>query len=361
MQARIVTALVVGLLLAVAVPARGTLPSGNLLKNPGAEDGPGSSDTTGVDVPSWRSTGATAVRYGAAGGFPPADLGAALGGGKNFFAGGPENPTQINRDSSVLQQQFVIPASADGDVDSGAAIATIGGCLGGYGGQDDSARVSAEFFVVNQDLGSDLTAQGPNDAARGGQTALLPRASSGKVPVATREIEVFVVFDRHSGAGTYNDGYADNLFLTLTPAGTPTPAATCPQPTAPVTPPGGGGSPGGGGTPASPSLVVGGSSSARLSASRSRIAVSLACPAGGGPCAGTVSLTVPSLPHATSVKLGSASFSIAAGATSSVQVRLGHSAKRRLAHLSAKRLRRLRLTARVTGAGGSRSFRLRLA
>jgi hypothetical protein len=51
-------------------------------------------------------------------------------------------------------------------------------------------------------------------ADRGGQTTLLPRTSSGPVPVGTRVVRVTITATRSSG--TYNDGYADNVGLSLT-------------------------------------------------------------------------------------------------------------------------------------------------
>jgi hypothetical protein len=189
-------------------------------------------------------------------------------------------------------------------------------------------------------------------------------------------IRVTLLFNRQSGAGTYNDGYADNLLLELTPIGAPLPTVSCTAAT-----PGGGGSggnggggtggggTGGGGTgggggvggaPPSPFLVLQKSNSARLSSSKSTIGVPLTCDAHDAPCAGSVTVTMASLPRAASVKLGAASFSIAPAATKSVQVRLGRSARRRLRALSKRQLRRLRLTARVTVGSASTSFRLRL-
>src|ERR1700761_1059925 len=82
-------------ILALLVPAAGAaaqVPVGNLLANPGAEAGPGAPDSATIDPPpGWTVTGdTTAVQYGASGGFPTTDDSAKLGGGANFFAGGPD-------------------------------------------------------------------------------------------------------------------------------------------------------------------------------------------------------------------------------------------------------------------------------
>ena len=50
---------------------------------------------------------------------------------------------------------------------------------------------------------------------RGNVTGLLSRRTTGTIPAATRCILVNLDFNRFSGTGTYNDGYADNLSLVL--------------------------------------------------------------------------------------------------------------------------------------------------
>jgi Phosphoesterase family len=57
------------------------------------------------------------------------------------------------------------------------------------------------------------TLGGPYAAERVGTTALLANKPDGKLPVATRSIDVHLVTTRASG--TDDDGYADNLVLTL--------------------------------------------------------------------------------------------------------------------------------------------------
>jgi hypothetical protein len=84
-------ALVAGVaLIAAAAPAGAAVPSGNLVVNPGAEAGPGSPDASQqLPLPGWTVESTfTAVQYGAPSFLTAAD-GAAVGGGTNFFAGGP--------------------------------------------------------------------------------------------------------------------------------------------------------------------------------------------------------------------------------------------------------------------------------
>ena len=360
-------AVAIAALLCLAAPAGAALPQGNLLANPGGEDGPGG----GADIPpGWRlalgsSPNATAVRYGAPGGFPDAALGQALGGGSNFFAGGPPNTNGQDDDSAAFRfadlQQSLDVSGAEEEIDAGTAVATIAGCLGGYGDQNDFVIVSAFFYGPFGNKIGQVSVDGPGRTERANQTALLPKAAQTNVPPLTRRILFDVQFIRNSGPGTYNDGYADNLLLALAAASAPAPGASCSVPAA-----GGGPSPGGGGggAPGSPTTtpfaVTQGSSSARLSRSGSAVAVALTCAGPVTPCTGSVALSAASLPHASSVSLGARSFSIAPGATQAVQVKLGRSAKKRLARLSRRQLRRLRLTATVTMGGVSKSFRLKL-
>src|SRR2546421_3184532 len=80
--------------LIAAASANAAVPGGNLLTNPGAEAGPGSPDSSQVMAPpGWTVESTfTAVQYGAPAFLTAADS-AALGGGANFFAGGPNAAT----------------------------------------------------------------------------------------------------------------------------------------------------------------------------------------------------------------------------------------------------------------------------
>src|SRR5581483_8539730 len=71
-------------------------PSGGWVANYGAEDSAGASDnTSSVALPSWTKAGTVAnftpVQYGTVG-FPTLADSASIGGGANFFAGGPNTP-----------------------------------------------------------------------------------------------------------------------------------------------------------------------------------------------------------------------------------------------------------------------------
>ena len=212
------------LALTAVVPAASTasaVVSANLITNPGAEAAAGSSDGSTVAIPNWTTaSGFTAIQYGASGGFPGTVVSTAIGGGSNFFGGGP------NSASSSAFQVIDVSASAAG-IDTGNGTANLSGYLGGFDTQDDNMVVVAAFLSAsNTQLGT-LTIGPVTAADRANVTTLLLRSTSGAVPTGTRTIKVTMTATRLSG--TANDGYADNLSLTLDlPSATPTTTTTAP-------------------------------------------------------------------------------------------------------------------------------------
>ena len=194
----------------LAIPAStvgAPAPVTNLLQNPGAEAGPGYSlRNGGPPPPDWSVTGQmTAEQYGAAGGFPGAAVGAAINGGKNFFAGGTSH-------TSTGSQTVDVSGDAAA-IDANTAVASLSGDLGGIDHEEDNMVVVATYLsAAGGTLGS-LTIGPVTEADRRGQTTLLPRSNSGPVPSGTRSIRVVMTATLEQGA--YNDGYADNLSLSL--------------------------------------------------------------------------------------------------------------------------------------------------
>lgn len=181
----------------------------NLLKNGGADLGPGVDDASGIveTIPNWTRVGSfTVVTYGAAGGFPDASISQKIGGKVNFFAGGPANPK-----SSVTQ--VVDVSRFKGAIDAGKRRATLSGSLGGFASQDDSLTVRAAFVSAEGKLLGALKIGPVSAAQRKGLTALIKKSATKPVPKKTRSIQVRLNAARTSGS--YNDGYADNLSLTL--------------------------------------------------------------------------------------------------------------------------------------------------
>jgi hypothetical protein len=207
---RLTAALVFAVLLA---PAPAMAQTGNLLTNGNAEALPGSPDgTTVVPPPGWTTDGPfSEVAYGAPE-FLTTEDSASWGGGASFFAGGPDAAT-----SSATQ--VVSVASDAARIDAGSESATLSALLGGYLTQTDSATVTATFLNAGGATVGTLAIGPVTPDDRGSATTLLSRSASAAVPAGTRSISVRIDTTRNEGA--YNDGYADNVSLTLGTGGGP--------------------------------------------------------------------------------------------------------------------------------------------
>jgi hypothetical protein len=195
-----------------AGPATATIPTGNLLHNPGAEDSPPAASDADVAAPTgWQnSPGFTVMAYGRPN-FPSTAVSGAIGGGANFFAGGPTGaPTSGG-------YQFIDLSGSAAEIDAGHVRASLSAYLGGAGNQNDSATVTASFNSDpggdGNDLGSTLTVGPVTAADRNNQTTLLRRDASVNVPAGARSVGVSISPTRVDG--TYNDGYADNVSFVL--------------------------------------------------------------------------------------------------------------------------------------------------
>lgn len=187
----------------------------NLIQNSGAEDSPGSIDGSFSPPSAWAVVGSfSAVQYGAASGFPDNSTQGSPSRGANFFAGGPDNEF-----SSASQ---LIDVSTEATlIDTGTVQYSLSGWIGGWNGQNDNLTITARFYGAgNQELGS--ASIGPVFTTdRGNTTSFLFRDDSGLVPTDTRTIQVLLEATRTEGL--YNDGYADDLSLTLKATPVPEP------------------------------------------------------------------------------------------------------------------------------------------
>ena len=183
----------------------------NLIKNPGAEVGTGSSNGSVVHIPNWNPTGATAVKYGATGGggFPDAHTPGPPKRGTNFFAGGPYGVEDVETLSQTVQIGTYATA-----IDAGHARFTLNAWLGGSGSDADSAVVYLVFYSSSQQFLSSTTLGPVTHQQRHDVTKFLQKTASAAVPATARSVLVDVEFD--GGNGTYNNAYADNLSLVLT-------------------------------------------------------------------------------------------------------------------------------------------------
>src|SRR5690348_14516095 len=125
-------ALALAALALFAAPARATVPTGNLVVNPGAEA------AAPPALPGWTVTAPfESVDYGNSGGFPAS----APDGGANFFAGG---DTGTGGESSATQVIDVSQAAPE--IDAGAVTATLSALEGGFSNQRDFATVTLRYL-----------------------------------------------------------------------------------------------------------------------------------------------------------------------------------------------------------------------
>jgi hypothetical protein len=207
------TAAVGGLIAGGVIPAAASTTTANLIKNPGAEAGPGGTGKN-VNVPSWTPTtgnGATAVKYGATSAFPGPTSPGPSQRGKNLFAGGPFDGTYNN----VVSVQVVSLNSWKSKIDAHKATYKVSGFFGGVGQQADNAGLEIDFRdASNAFVGSGSSIGFLTPAQRNFKTGLFQRSATGTVPAGARSVYVQLIFDRVKG--DYDNGYADNLGLTLT-------------------------------------------------------------------------------------------------------------------------------------------------
>ncbi len=183
--------------------------AGNLLANPGAEQGTAATDDRASPAPPhWTRTGAfTSVRYGTVAGvfaFPSLDAAAALSAGHAFFAAGPSGAASLRQ---VVDMSRWAPEI---DARSGAAV-RLSALLGGFRASDDHATVMAHFRgPFGAPLGA-IALDPVSAAQRGHATMLSVRLRRGRVPRLTRSIVVTVRAGKPGG--TYNDAYVDDVAL----------------------------------------------------------------------------------------------------------------------------------------------------
>lgn len=177
---------------------------GNLVKNGGGEQ----VGTAGV-IPKWKlvfGSGPELIAYGADGGFPATDSPGPTNRGANFFSGGP------NDAQATLSQKIDLSAYAS-TIATGTAKFKLQGWLGGFSVQDDSVTVDVQWLAGKKEVGAGASI-GPVVAAdRESITGLVLRKVSGTVPSTATAAVVHMTFTRASG--TYNDGYADTVSLTI--------------------------------------------------------------------------------------------------------------------------------------------------
>jgi hypothetical protein len=180
----------------------------NLVVNGDAEASTGVTSDTQVAAPQgWTTRGPfTVVQYGA-NAFPTAQDPGPPDRGKNFFAGGP-GATQ----SSAAQTIDV--GSGGGGIDSGSKKYDLSAYLGGTRDEGDSITVVVTFEDANGNPVGSATIGPVTEIGRRSQTGLIKSETKGAVPSGTRKVKVEIRSTRV--VGNYNDGYADDVSLTIT-------------------------------------------------------------------------------------------------------------------------------------------------
>lgn len=206
---------IVGALASIAPAGAASIYGTNLIVNGDAEADTGSTGEEIGSVTGFVKGGQfTVVTYTAGGGFPtltdpgPADR------GLNFFAGGPSAGVSTGT-------QLVDFSGISTDVDTGAVSFEFFGYFGGFSSQGDNAELAITFLdgsgatILTRSIG------GITNVDRGNATGLMERGIGDVIPVGARSATVQLTLTRL--AGSYNDGYADNLSLVLTAPPVPEP------------------------------------------------------------------------------------------------------------------------------------------
>ena len=122
-----------------------------------------------------------------------------------MFAGGPGA-------ALATATQTVDVSSSGAAIDAGQIRVTLAGLLGGWEGQEDSATVQATFLGASGGALGSVTIGPVTASDRSGKSA---SCRVGRRPVASGTRSIRVVITARRSSGVYNDGYSDNVSLTL--------------------------------------------------------------------------------------------------------------------------------------------------
>ena len=178
----------------------------NLLFNGDAEYGGGEQSLDrNRGIGGWVDLGSmTVLEWGSPDGYPTTSCPGPDDRGTCFFAGGKDAWSTITQDIDVRSQAALI--------DAGDLRCRARGWFGGFETQRDLARMRVEFLDAHGGTRGSMVIGGVTAADRGEQTGLLERMATHPVPPETRMLRVTLSCEAGTGA---NDGYADNLSVTL--------------------------------------------------------------------------------------------------------------------------------------------------
>jgi hypothetical protein len=190
----------------------------NLIVNGDAEGSPGVANDAQIatSLPGWQKDGVfNVVRYGAMGGFPTMNDPGPAKRGQNFFAGGPargaDGQQMGGAMTSATQTIDLTPLATLAD--SGTISYALGGYFGGANARGDNATLTMRFLDLYQKEVGKVEIGGVSASDRQEKTALLERQNAGKIPKKTITIKLTLTMVRKDDG--YNNGYADNLSLSL--------------------------------------------------------------------------------------------------------------------------------------------------
>ncbi len=127
-----------------------------------------------MHIPNWTTVGATAVKYGATGGFPVAGTPGPPKRGANFFAGGPHAAEDVE---SIMQT--VALTSYATKIDAGSVKFVVSAWLGGSGADPDTAAVYLTFYSASHQYLSGATLGPVTSTDRHHVTKFLPAHRQG--------------------------------------------------------------------------------------------------------------------------------------------------------------------------------------
>lgn len=191
-----------------ATPASAATPyKVNLVRNPGAEEGPGTNGYTTVPVPGWDvDPNFTVVRYGSPD-FPTKAEAKRIGGGKKFFSCGPNT-------KYIYARQIIGISGRGARIDAGRVRARMQVRLAGYLEGPDAG----EMVVIH--LGSDgneIDFRRRVTLFRGTSGRFVRKGTNYILPAGTRALRIELYAVRGNDGGSYCDVYFDNISVVLEP------------------------------------------------------------------------------------------------------------------------------------------------
>ena len=131
--------------------------------------------------------------------------------GMHLFAGGPDNP------ESAMQQRIQLDSGWLEAIRAGRVKFKFSAYLGGKDAEADQAAAALTFLDEQGNPVGQVTLPSIGPQERQDKTGLFPVALSDYIPQGAYSVLVTVTFQGNDGG--FNDGYADNLSLTLMEVG----------------------------------------------------------------------------------------------------------------------------------------------